>query len=437
MIPETTLSSTQPPPKRSKTKQILKKSKKVETQVDTEVLDKRLTRLEKKVEALSRFNIPEAINKSIKAYLINNVLPKDAPDFGKTRQEKATNLKINLLRRRDVEMTRINILQQIQKIRRRRESKRILSLQRKIKIKIDPQRKYAGEFVKEDVVDAEDPSQADANVPKSDKSTWFKMIAIERPESPDPEWHKNLLLMMPQNNLDQLDWVNLKGDRIPHDLSKPLPLHGASGRLTIPVEFFFNKDLDYLTTGNVEKKYATSLIKPKAARYDLEGIEEMISKLWSSSKSSHKVYSRMKILSIIRMSDDKQFGYGYLKEIIVRCANQKEYTFKEAAFPRLHLNDIEDMYLLYTQNKLHHLISDEQTDLQRVKVNQKARILEIKRRNNEEYCSDNPYAVSIKEDTAYPCLKLHSASKKRRLIRRIQMKSIRRIGLQVMEYSGI
>nr|GEW16292.1 hypothetical protein [Tanacetum cinerariifolium]GEW49334.1 hypothetical protein [Tanacetum cinerariifolium] len=34
-----------------------------------------------------------------------------------------------------------------------------------------------------------------------------------------------------------------------------------------------------------------------------------------------------------------------------------------------------------------------------VKVNQKARILELKRRNHEEHCSDNQYAVSIKEDT--------------------------------------
>ncbi|GJR29524.1 zinc finger, CCHC-type containing protein [Tanacetum coccineum] len=56
---------------------------------------------------------------------------------------------------------------------------------------------------------------------------------------------------------------------------------------------------------------------------------------------------------------------------------------------------------------------------QRVKVNQKARILELKRRNYEEHCSDIPYAVSITEDMAYPCPKLHSASTKRRSIRRI------------------
>ncbi|GJY74078.1 RNA-directed DNA polymerase, eukaryota [Tanacetum coccineum] len=74
---------------------------------------------------------------------------------------------------------------------------------------------------------------------------------------------------------------------------------------------------------------------------------------------------------------------------------------------------------------------------QRVKVNQKARILELKRRNHKEHCSDNLYAVSIKEDTVYPCPKLHSSSTKERSIRRIQKKAIRHIQVQVMEYSGM
>ncbi|GJT49573.1 hypothetical protein Tco_0975730 [Tanacetum coccineum] len=56
----------------------------------------------------------------------------------------------------------------------------------------------------------------------------------------------------------------------------------------------------------------------------------------------------------------------------------------------------------------------------RVKVNQKAHILELKRRNYKEYCSDILYVISIKEDTSYLCLKLHSAAMKRRPIRRIQ-----------------
>nr|GEU62310.1 hypothetical protein [Tanacetum cinerariifolium] len=47
---------------------------------------------------------------------------------------------------------------------------------------------------------------------------------------------------------NQLDWINLEGDRILRDLSKPQPC-------------------------TVHQEYATSLTKPKAARYDLEGIE--------------------------------------------------------------------------------------------------------------------------------------------------------------------
>ncbi|GKC84072.1 hypothetical protein Tco_1139789 [Tanacetum coccineum] len=39
-----------------------------------------------------------------------------------------------------------------------------------------------------------------------------------------------------------------------------------------------------------------------------------------------------------------------------------------------------------------------------VKISKKARILELKRRYFEDYCSDNQYVISIKEDTAYLCL---------------------------------
>nr|GEV05774.1 hypothetical protein [Tanacetum cinerariifolium] len=66
--------------------------------------------------------------------------------------------------------------------------------------------------------------------------------------------------------IDQIDWVNLVGDRFPYDLSKPLPLQGPPSRTTFPDDFFFNKDLEYLMTRNTENKYASSLTKPKAAR---------------------------------------------------------------------------------------------------------------------------------------------------------------------------
>ncbi|GJX95120.1 hypothetical protein Tco_0349706, partial [Tanacetum coccineum] len=52
------------------------------------------------------------------------------------------------------------------------------------------------------------------------------------------------------------------------------------------------------------------------------------------------------------------------------------------------------------------------------------------------YYSDYQYAISIKEDTAYPCLHSPKTTKERRSIRRIQKKSIRHIEDIVCEYSG-
>ncbi|GKA33630.1 hypothetical protein Tco_0720059 [Tanacetum coccineum] len=51
---------------------------------------------------------------------------------------------------------------------------------------------------------------------------------------------------------------------------------------------------------------------------------------------------------------------------------------------------------------------------------QKERILELKQRYFEDYYSDNQYAVSIKEDTAYLCLHSPKTTKDTRPIRRIQ-----------------
>ncbi|GKE24583.1 hypothetical protein Tco_1436095, partial [Tanacetum coccineum] len=78
-----------------------------------------------------------------------------------------------------------------------------------------------------------------------------------------------------------LNWANPKGHKIPADMSKPLPLQDKEGRLVIPVEFFFNNDLEYLRAGNKERTYFSSITKTPAVRYTIEGIEDMIPTMWS------------------------------------------------------------------------------------------------------------------------------------------------------------
>ncbi|GKD66862.1 hypothetical protein Tco_1308970 [Tanacetum coccineum] len=58
----------------------------------------------------------------------------------------------------------------------------------------------------------------------------------------------------------------------------------------------------------------------------------------------------------------RKHGYGYLEEIVVRRADNVLYKFKEGDFPRLRINDIEDMLLLVVQNRHTNVSGDDVAD---------------------------------------------------------------------------
>ncbi|GJV15889.1 hypothetical protein Tco_1361212 [Tanacetum coccineum] len=68
------------------------------------------------------------------------------------------------------------------------------------------------------------------------------------------------------------------------------------------------------------------------------------------------------IISVVRVFVKRKWGYGFLSSIVVRRSDKQEYTFSYANLHRLSLNDIEDMYLLKVQDKMHHLPSDDEKD---------------------------------------------------------------------------
>nr|GEV16632.1 putative ribonuclease H-like domain-containing protein [Tanacetum cinerariifolium] len=185
----------------------------------------------------------------------------------------------------------------------------------------------------------------------------------------------NVYSMHPYHNFEN----NPEGNRCPCDLSKPFPLHYSRGRLTIPADFFFNNDLEYLRERSTDKKYTTSTTKTKTTKYEIEGIKDMVPNLWSLIKvaydkyvalgisycrpkrqrfygyminrvSRYDVYSTMRILSVTSVTIYKWYRHDHLKEIVVRRADQKLYKFMEGDFPRLYMNDIEDMLLLMMNN---------------------------------------------------------------------------------------
>nr|GFB59249.1 hypothetical protein [Tanacetum cinerariifolium] len=101
-----------------------------------------------------------------------------------------------------------------------------------------------------------------------------------------------------------------------HNVSKPLPLGGPPGQVTIQSDFFFNKDLEYLRYGSKGHRPALSISKMKAAYYLDVGIEQMI---------------------------------------VLRRADLNEHVITERDFKYLYPSDFEDLNLLNLQCHLNHL----------------------------------------------------------------------------------
>ncbi|GJZ23002.1 hypothetical protein Tco_0560461, partial [Tanacetum coccineum] len=131
---------------------------------------------------------------------------------------------------------------------------------------------------------------------------------------------------------DQLDWNNPEGQQYPHDLRKPLPLiPNSRGHHVIPFDHFINNDLEYLS-GECGVK---------------------------CRESAQDVYSKRRIIAVIKLEIVDWHNYKHLDWITVRRDDDKLYKFKEGDLNRLRIQDIEDMLLLLVQGKLTNLTVEE------------------------------------------------------------------------------
>nr|GEU36867.1 integrase, catalytic region, zinc finger, CCHC-type, peptidase aspartic, catalytic [Tanacetum cinerariifolium] len=122
---------------------------------------------------------------------------------------------------------------------------------------------------------------------------------------------------------DQLDWVNPKGQRYPHNLLKPLPLiPNNRRRRVIPFEHFINNNLEYLRGGASCRKYTTFVTKTKAADYGhVKWIEDL--------ESTRDVYSKRRIIAVTELKIVKWNNHKHLDWITVRRDDDQLYKFKE------------------------------------------------------------------------------------------------------------
>ncbi|GJW94840.1 hypothetical protein Tco_0174512 [Tanacetum coccineum] len=140
-----------------------------------------------------------------------------------------------------------------------------------------------------------------------------------------------------------------------YNVSKPLPLGGEPGHITIQSDFFFNKDLEYLRYGRKIGRLALSISKMKAAFYPDVGLEQLVpDQFWIEEECKYDIAA-----IVIRIEVFSMYGYNYMKKIIIRRADLKEYVIAERDFKYMYPSDFEDLYLLNLQGHLNHLSPDE------------------------------------------------------------------------------
>nr|GEX28160.1 retrovirus-related Pol polyprotein from transposon TNT 1-94 [Tanacetum cinerariifolium] len=137
-----------------------------------------------------------------------------------------------------------------------------------------------------------------------------------------------------------------------YNVSKPLPLGGLPGQVTIQSDFFFNKDLKYLRYGSKGSRPALSISKMKAVYYPDAGLEQMVpDQFWIEEECKYDiaaivVRTHMRILSVVRIEVFSMYGYDYVKKIVLRRADLNEHVIAERDFKHLVIRQrVEDFQL--------------------------------------------------------------------------------------------
>nr|GEV56310.1 integrase, catalytic region, zinc finger, CCHC-type, peptidase aspartic, catalytic [Tanacetum cinerariifolium] len=220
----------------------------------------------------------------------------------------------------------------------------------------------------EQVHSSDDEDIENAHIPK----TWFckkqritelKLQDLEGPAFDIVKvFHPNVIhLWYQMEECHKLLTDKVDKSIIRYNISKPLPLGGPSGHVTIQSDFFFNKDLEYLRYGRKGGRPALSISKMKATYYPDVGLEQMVpDQIWIEVECKYDIVAiaiqtHMHILSVFRIEVFSMYGYDYMKKIVLRRADLNDHIIVERDFKYLYLSDFKDLYLLNLQGHLNHL----------------------------------------------------------------------------------
>ncbi|GJV14690.1 hypothetical protein Tco_1360013 [Tanacetum coccineum] len=247
---------------------------------------------------------------------------------------------------------------------------------------------------------SDDEDSGSRHIPKvSLNQEWFKPLSEEeRPATPEPAWSIPSS-SLPTGNIGVfIDWFCKK-----QGIIELTPEHLEGHAYEVIKAFhpdmihlqFQMEECHKLLTNQVDEgllshkgdRLVLLITKMKAASYPDVGLEQMVpDQMWAeeeymydiltSYSISHWWFKRqqfyierhsadtnrraivsfhMRILSVVRIKVFSLYRYDYMKKIVLRRADNQEYTIAESDFKDLYLSDFEDLYLLNLQGHLNHL----------------------------------------------------------------------------------
>ncbi|GJZ73196.1 hypothetical protein Tco_0637342 [Tanacetum coccineum] len=194
------------------------------------------------------------------------------------------------------------------------------------------------------------------------RQSWWKPLTEDRPATPEPAWTiRSSDLSMPTNN-----WASaLKSTYAPPQENSLL---AQTGDMTTFMDWYCKqRGISELTPKDLELHHAFITVDDAIIR----GIASMnhCSYVWYLSLVGHKtrfyiddshsegdrraVRTHMRILSVVQIEVFSMYGYNYMKKIVLRRADLKEYVIAERDFKHMYPSDFEDLYLLNLQAKPH------------------------------------------------------------------------------------
>ncbi|GJS96397.1 hypothetical protein Tco_0803365 [Tanacetum coccineum] len=211
----------------------------------------------------------------------------------------------------------------------------------------DPPNNRKGENKKKRRKDVGEPSSRSSRLAKR-RTTWFDLFLksnIDKDENhilgPSTVFIAKKFKELIQK--DELSIADIEGaglERLKVQYNNDLELEYHVSQLKVVL----------LSKDRTKENYTTSITKHYAARYYKEGIEDRIPERWS--KEVHR-YHFEDLNGIHHWEEDKidvfKAGMSVLRNPMINS------EFSYANLPRLSVNDVEDMYLLYVQDNLHHL----------------------------------------------------------------------------------